>query len=348
MAKQSTVFVLGAGAGEDIGMPLGWQLAGDIRARTHVSFHEGRARITDEVLCLAFQRPIGDGRERIFFPRASQIQRGLVLAPSIDEYLFAHRADPDLQLLGKLAIARSILEFEGRSNLYMEGSPARPDLAKVADSWLVPLFRFLNLRVEASNAANVFDDLFIINFNYDRCIEHFLYYAVIDYFGLKPPQAAAAVNRLQIIHPYGTIGALPWQERKPNTEAFEFGVDVNELELQRAARNLRTFNEETPTDQANAIRELVVRAGRIVFLGFHFHPQNIDLLLHQKPAAQFVYATTFQRSEDDKRILEVSLQRFLAKGVLPSAQPRVRFVNGKCTDAFREHGLLWSSTTVDG
>ena len=56
MFNRKTLFVIGAGAGYDIGVPIGRQLAEDIARRTNVALDHGRlGRNThDEDLALSF------------------------------------------------------------------------------------------------------------------------------------------------------------------------------------------------------------------------------------------------------------------------------------------------------
>lgn len=116
---------------------------------------------------------------------------------------------------------------------------------------------------------------FII-FNYDRCVEHFLFYSLQNYYGISDRAAVDYLGDLKIYHPYGTVGDLPWQDGQGATS---FGQNVAGRELLSRAAQIRTFIEQTEDQVAVAeIRELLSEANIVVFLGFAFHPLNMELI----------------------------------------------------------------------
>jgi hypothetical protein len=83
------------------------------------------------------------------------------------------------------------------------------DANSVLESWLVEFFDVLQAEVIASeNRKDVFKNLTIINFNYDRRIEQFLLYALRDLFRIDSREAAELMRTLRIYHPYGVVGSL--------------------------------------------------------------------------------------------------------------------------------------------
>jgi hypothetical protein len=47
----------------------------------------------------------------------------------------------------------------------------------------------------------------------------------------------------------------------------------------KSSSRIRTFNEEVEdTTKIGQIRDAMCAASRVIFLGFHFHPQNLDLI----------------------------------------------------------------------
>jgi hypothetical protein len=105
---------------------------------------------------------------------------------------------------------------------------------------------------------------------------------------------------LKIYHPYGSVGELPWQLR----EGFEFGGEADEFRLAKCSSGIRTFNEEVE-DRAKIaeIQGAIRGADRVIFLGFHFHSQNMDILTpatrHSGAANKQAYATAINRSGSD-------------------------------------------------
>jgi hypothetical protein len=198
--------------------------------------------------------------------------------------------------------------------------------------------------VEAKNLGDIFNNLTIINFNYDRCIEHFLFHAMQRLYPSKGETYVTDLinTKLKIIHPYGVVGSLPWQSR---TKAVVFGGgrfnDLAELSEQ-----IRTYNEEVEdTKKVDTIREELLQAKRIVFLGFHFHKQNVELLSPPPSSSPVkgtvvVYATQVDRSFADVQLIENQrIPRILhGRTILPSSSYTTE---RGCREFFRDYrGVL--------
>ena len=117
----------------------------------------------------------------------------------------------------------------------------------------------------------------IICFNYDRCIEHYMHLALQNYYGMSPEDATVTLSHLEIHHPYGTVGKLPWQDPQ---KGFEYGATPESQQLLTLAGELRTFTEgiDSRKSDITAIRSTLASAKRLAFLGFAFHRLNIELL----------------------------------------------------------------------
>src|SRR5205823_11794799 len=144
-----------------------------------------------------------------------------------------HRGDKQIELCGKLAIVRSILAAERQSGLYGDLT-AGPDLMisleRVRGSWFSAFWRLLYNGCTAAELSDRARSVAFIAFNYDRCIEQFLYHSARAYYGLSGGEAAEAVANVEILHPYGSVGRLPWQSGDAHT-AVAYGSDVNSTQL---------------------------------------------------------------------------------------------------------------------
>lgn len=61
----------------------------------------------------------------------------------------------------------------------------------------------------AIELEDIFRNISFIFFNYDRCIEFYLWIALQDYFNITSQEAAKLVQtKLKIIHPYGSLGPI--------------------------------------------------------------------------------------------------------------------------------------------
>jgi hypothetical protein len=147
-------------------------------------------------------------------------------------------------------------------------------------SWL---FHFQSMAVagyERGDFERFFETVTIICFNYDRTIEQFLSHSVQRHAQLEPDEAAAAIARLRIFRPYGALGTLAWQSNA--ARVIPFGGDYQGEVLRGlavAAGNIRTFTEQFDDIHLQAAMHLALgEANLIVFPGFGFHKQNMNLL----------------------------------------------------------------------
>lgn len=118
MFKSPTVFIIGAGASREAGLPAGPQLASTIAEKLNIgrTGAPGMGQLSGdpyiiEVLMHRAQQPgknLGGNIE--YFHSCLNIREGLPLSYSIDEYMDSRKEDAWIQVCGKIAIAASILE----------------------------------------------------------------------------------------------------------------------------------------------------------------------------------------------------------------------------------------------
>ena len=298
MFNRKTLFIIGAGAGADIGMPVGAKLALDIHNRTKIDLsHFGtleQGTFDHEFARSFFQTRGGADRYSAAF---NLIHKGIFFANSIDDFLNIHEGSAEVVEVGKAAIIRAILLAEKESHLYVSPSNANNtlDLMKVHKSWLTKLMRVLAPDRKAPDVQHVLDEVTFINFNYDRCLEQFLMHALTLQYGINLDRAKQIVGGATIIHPYGWVGAL---DRVP-FGGREYGR-LNYVEL---SKQIKTYTEQVEEESTllsmhGAIRE----ADCIVFLGFAYHSQNMALLFrkHAPPRKTVpIFGTALDMSEAD-------------------------------------------------
>ena len=130
-----------------------------------------------------------------------------------------------------------------------------------------------------------------------------------NYYGLSADSAASLVDAMEIFHPYGMVGSLPWSAGSAH---MEFGGEPSAQHLVKLAEQIKTFTEGTNPEASDIvkIREQVATADTLVFLGFAYHQQNLELL--KRPAdyksdgerAFKCYGTAFGISETDLNEIE--------------------------------------------
>src|SRR5215210_4935155 len=98
MFRRKTLFVLGAGASWEAGLPLGWQLAESIAELMDVR----RDNTMNEALNLYEEfRQVYRNEVSKYMHTAWLICDGIRLSRSIDDFLDLHRHDPQVQEYGK-------------------------------------------------------------------------------------------------------------------------------------------------------------------------------------------------------------------------------------------------------
>jgi hypothetical protein len=287
MFKVPTVFVIGAGASKEAGLPLGTELIAaiqnvlDLRANDH-----GHKTGSGDILVWEAMWEVAEKQEKRFLAlldACAFIRRGAGLSFSIDNFIHQNGPDENLEFCAKAAIVSAILQSERKSRLFeREGAPLTSDLShRLANSWYLTFFRMLGANVRRANLDTIFKDISIVCFNYDRCIEHFLYVALQDAYNLSKDEAAKLLGTLKIVHPYGSIGSLPWDQRSgagSSPHRVSYGGSAKHKLVDLAA-NIKTFTEQNidNTDLAT-VRNFIASGARIVFMGFGYYKQNMDLL----------------------------------------------------------------------
>jgi hypothetical protein len=320
MFKRKTVFVIGAGCSKEFGLPLGSELRDDV----HKLVSKARTAEVD-ALEYAFTTsgiPMANANVGVRF---NQLKNGLHTRPSVDQYLDFHRTDVALVALGKMAISQAILEREVKSNLSDEILGA--GLSLISTTWISQLFYLMCDSTAIESPSDIFANVSFICFNYDRCIEKFFLYALTHLSGRGWTDSVNIVSKyLNIVHPYGTIDSLNLAHPQSitNGDAF-FPVEGMVGMLKQAPRFLRTFTEGiTDQDQMRAIKEIMVGSEQIIFLGFSFLDQNMELLKlpHGTPLS-IVYANCFGLSHTDQNIARNLVASTLQLTSLPIIQTSV-------------------------
>lgn len=291
MFQEQTVFVIGAGAGVDVGMPTGNQLIDLIAEKTNIvrdekeifdnsnSLVSGSKLLASAIGRLAPKQQYGE-----YLASARRISAAMPQATSIDSFIHARSDDPRIAEIGKLAICESILEAEQNSPITRatDATSNQIDFSNkaLADTWHKTFFQILSDGVQSQNVEHIFSDVTFIVFNYDRCLERYLWSSLQNRFGIPPQEATRIIQNGHFIHPYGSVGDLFHE----NPDAcVPFGTSLQDVDLLHAAKGIKTFSEQVSSDLTlRLIRTAMSNAKQIVFLGFAFHQQNMALLRCEK------------------------------------------------------------------
>ena len=146
------------------------------------------------------------------FQRAGwRIRDAMPQAISIDNFIDTHSEDKQIELCGKLAIVRTILEAESKSVLFIKQLQGNPPLRfdRLENTWFNSFFRQLTENCKPVDIKKRLSSVVLVIFNYDRCIEHYLYHALQNYYFMSASDVVSLLQSLEIYHPYGIVGSLP-------------------------------------------------------------------------------------------------------------------------------------------
>jgi hypothetical protein len=340
-----TVFILGAGASAEIGMPVGNELKGNIADLLDFQYTPIRQLTKkDELITQAFHQYSRKDTDATYklIDIAHGIAQALPLAISIDNFMDAHRDNKDIEFCGKIGIVRAILAAENHTTLYHYYNQrniytTKDQLKGFEKTWYISLFQKITENCQIDELPERLKDITFITFNYDRSLEYFLLNALMIYYGVDQKESASIVNSVNIHHPYGKAGALPFQD--PDY-SIDFGGVPQADRLLKLSTGIKTFMEQIDSGSEvykNIIASLA-QADRVFFLGFAYHKQNINLLFPSKimmtvPGKRIqYYGTGLNISKGDTEVIEENIQN------LDSRDSGISIFDKTCADFFQ---TLW-------
>ena len=182
---------------------------------------------------------------------------------SIDAFI---TNNPDLEQIAKHAVAAVLLLCEREERLEAD--------------WYQ---QFLERLMRGGSHDGEFG---IITFNYDRSFEHYFKRAYTHNYLLDESLARKLYRQLKIVHAYGCLGTLEGNTMPPLVsygDVNTFGNAVDQMELATPAHD--------PNDE---IKGLLDGVDRVVFIGFGFWKENMDLIELDKKNPPSVYASAFR------------------------------------------------------
>lgn len=347
-----TVLVLGAGSSCEVSLPSGDKLKGEISQLLRYSIDDFR-RVAglDAEIHRAYNTLSREGAYQSINPylqASRKIIGGLPLVFSIDNFLDIRRGDKDVEICGKLAIARAILSAEAASKMATSRTRESISMPALEQTWFAKFFQLLCEGCSVDELGTRLSGIAVVIFNYDRCFEHFLYYALQAAYGVKPEEAARLVATVEIYHAYGTVGVLPWQQEgnlawSPKGPRVPFGgaPEGYEIDLIPIAKNLKTFTESTDAEIAGSVRKLVAEADRLIFLGFAFHGLNLQFLFDpeadRNSAPGSCFGSAYGMSASNVESIKGDL---MYKGRL--SPERIVLSNALCADFISDNSRIFS------
>ena len=342
MIRTKTTLVVGAGTALELQMPTNADLLSRIAQGFEFVRLGTETETRDNVLLAGYLSKAagrlgkGDDDARL---AAERIRQATKIGRSLDSIIDQHDTEPLIALCGKLAIVHYVCQGEARSLLRPEPRFAGDLPIQGTDTWLYQLGQLITDGVPRSRIDQCFNELTIINFNYDRAIEHFMPFALNLAFGMTLKEAQQLVAaKLRIFHPQGAIGRLPWQQS--DAPEVEWGTE-QPWNIHNLAVQIRS-PAETARDQRNvqAIRGAVAGAKRLVFLGFGYQPQSIDLLIDYSLSHD---PEILASVSDHPKAIQASIQRVLKRKTGIDREDLVMLVDSRSNDVLRDYSLLLES-----
>lgn len=268
MIKTKTLFILGAGAS----VPFVYPTSGELR---HEILFESNKYEVDIVRALNLY----DDNVKDFYHSIEEFKEAFSKSGvySIDSFL-EHR--PEFMKIGKTFIAKILISCEKEDNL-----------RNAKNNWYMYLFDCLKGSFGQLDQNNIS----FITFNYDRSLEHFLFEAIRNQFGREPKECTEMINNFfPIIHLYGQLDPLPWQEE---THGKEYSSTKNLVKrLIAAPRNIKLISDEQDVGKSENFQEAykhIEWADRIFFLGFSFDETNLKRLNISLMKNKTIIGTTY-------------------------------------------------------
>lgn len=242
------------------------------------------------------------------------------LSESIDNFVKTHKGDRAIEVCAKLVIIEVILKLESGSYIKVDTSNIYNRIIfkkkTLEETWCRNFLKLITpFDKEFDQVKNRLESIALIIFNYDRCVEHYLYYALMTYFDFSHDQSAGLVNSMTIIHPYGKVGDMLWENpRSLNSYKIDFGSEISEGSLLDMMGNIKTFSEGTDPTTSNIgqVKYLMTNANMIIFLGFSYMDINLELLAPspeelKRPRKVKCYGSAYDISDSNTEQIKVKL-----------------------------------------
>jgi hypothetical protein len=256
MLTKPTVFVLGAGASHDCGYPLASELMFSISDNSVLWNEYNISPNRTEPLYSIINCT------RIDFERFCYVLKRSA-AQSIDIFL---ENTPEYIDIGKCAIAAQLITYENIDNLLGDRDKNI--------RWYEQLFNGLGRRGKEFEESISF--ISFLTFNYDRSLEYYFLHTIENTFDRMLREASEQTAQINIIHLYGQLGSSLGISSIGRDYSPTLTPDI----IRSAASQIIIPDKRfTPTKDFQKAYNLLHNAYRIVFLGFGFHPENIQRLI---------------------------------------------------------------------
>ncbi|MDR3593828.1 hypothetical protein [Clostridium sp.] len=257
MISENTVLILGAGASKPYGYPTALELREEIINRFLPLFKKfARENNKDS-----------DFDNHPYTKKVSQIIESFKKSSTSSIDLFLSR-NKSFYVNGKEIITFLLANYEIESKF-------REDLKDRKYDWYFYLYNILTKDITTPDNISKFieNKISIITFNYDRSFEHFIYESLYNSFISKRDEINNIMNNLKIIHVYGKLAPLPWE----NGGGLDYRSNKIKDYFEDNSKNLIIIYEERQAVREE-ITKIITEAKNIYFLGFGYAEENLEAI----------------------------------------------------------------------
>ena len=240
MINKPTVLILGAGASNHLGYPIGIQLVNMICQKEKI-----------EKFKKLNEKQIPEDHIDDFIKILSRAQYY-----SIDGFL---EENSKFIEIGKLFITYILKQIEIESQLFPPNNPG----------WYQYLF---NSIIDKTLDDIVNNQIYIITYNYDRSLECYLHQSIKYRFHQTDEKALSILNQLTIIHMHGILGAYPFFPYEPNDDITKLKEISNGIKI---IHELDDNSDSFCSEEYSKANSILHKVENIYFLGFGFHDSNL-------------------------------------------------------------------------
>ena len=275
MFNKPVVFVIGAGASFEYNLPLGGTLKDAIAQKVKFRYQHGFQLISGDHELLDHIRRHEPDQARVneYTKAANLLAAAIPSFISIDEALHYVGETSEAVEVGKVAIILEILEAERNSSLAFDRKTGTVPIDKIDGKWISEVLSMAMAGIQRRELETAFDQVTFINFNYDRAIEQYIYWALQQRMSATPQEAQRIVEKLNMVRPYGSIGPLSFNYNDERA----YGASAYFDPFKRIA-DMRTYTDGKPLHDFVVLEKALTEAQMIIFLGFGYHATNLDLL----------------------------------------------------------------------
>ena len=272
MIEKPTVLVLGAGASIPYDFPSGQGLKDQICKELVLEKGILWATLVRQGNIASFDKTF-----------IEQFGHDLMRSPSYSVDAFLEHREDYLDI-GKKAIADVLLRREKTNNLFDKFIVNRLNHRNFEKDWYQYFYNhYLDVPFEEFSRHS----LAIITFNYDRSFKQYLFECLKNKHNKSNAECAEQVLNIPILHVYGKLGALPWEQSESTAIPYDSYTTVIldwKQKVNQAAENIKIIHHDDVkvSEEFEHAHILLNEAERIYFLGFGFHETNVKRLMPEE------------------------------------------------------------------